>query len=602
MPPDENAFLKRMRARLLGKLGAAEDVGDMKAMFLDKDVPLNHRVRLLAQMCMHDTEQAMKLVGSILDDAAASNGESVYQKKLEKLNALLHEMENGPLRYATFLRRVPGAGLHGRALVKLEDGTSAFTMVPNDALAARLRRGDRVLLEAQARALLFLDAEGDGVGEEARLERRIGDSRVEVTLRGDERWVYDASQTLTDKLDAGDAELGCRVLIRAREGIAFDALPPADGHAHYVFIERRPVPDTVVERDIGAPPAYIADTLEHVRLEMLQPELLRRYRLRRCQMRLLTGVSGSGKSLSIRGLWRALYEIMAEVTGAPMAELPPRVMRLRTAMALSKWFGESEKLLDRFFQEVEQLADEPFVGPDGREHKLPVLAILEEVDGIARARGHDAIYDRVLTTILELLDPGRPELADRLIVFIATTNVARQIDMAFLRRIGGEVERFGRLRRGAFAAVLRKHLAGRPFASNNGSSQDELLRRACRDLQAWFFSPNGPDRGYVELTYAGSPSPDVRRGRDFLTGGLVDRAVQQAAAVACRAESAGAERPGLTTALLLEAFEDQIRSIVDRLDERNAENYLQLPDGAHVASVRRLPRPAVPAFELLRTA
>ena len=44
--------------------------------------------------------------------------------------------------------------------------------------------------------------------------------------------------------------------------------------------------------------------------------------------------------------------------------------------------------------EVEQLADEVFVGPGGHCYELPVLVICEEVDGLARLRGGEQIGAR----------------------------------------------------------------------------------------------------------------------------------------------------------------------------------------------------------------
>jgi len=67
------------------------------------------------------------------------------------------------------------------------------------------------------------------------------------------------------------------------------------------------------------------------------------------------------------------------------------------------------------------------------------------------------------------LDSTRPELQKKLILFVGTTNEAGQVDRAFLRRIGGTVEVFGRLNRRAFAAVLEKHLDELPVASNNAA-------------------------------------------------------------------------------------------------------------------------------------
>ncbi|MBM4037806.1 MAG: AAA family ATPase, partial [Planctomycetes bacterium] len=362
-------------------------------------------------------------------------------------------------------------------------------------------------------------------------------------------------------------------------------------------------------RDIGSPPDYLFELADAVRAEMTDPASRRLFKLRRCQMALLSGRSGTGKTLSVYALWRLLYETMAEVTGVPLEELPPRVVRVRAAQILSMWFGESERNMDRCFQEILQLADTPVAGAGGKEHAAPVLVIIEEIDGLGRARGQEAVYDRVMTTLLQLLDPTRQELKDRLIVFVATTNVESLVDTALLRRIGATVERFGSLDRRAFAAVLAKHLAGIPIVSHNGTTQAEAERRLVQALTSWLFSPNGEDQGQVELSFANAPAPMVRRRRDFLTGGLVDRAVQQAANEASRAARRGREpiagdgRPvGLTAELLMTSFDEQIQNIADRLDIYNAASYLDLPDGQRLTAIRRVARPAGPLpVSLMRT-
>ena len=136
--------------------------------------------------------------------------------------------------------------------------------------------------------------------------------------------------------------------------------------------------------------------------------------------------------------------------------------------------------------------------------------------------------------------------------------------------------------------------------TEKGAGPDEAERRAVGDLTAWLFSPNGADRGQVELTYVGSSAPVLKYRRDFLTGALVDRAVQQAAAEACRAERAGAARPGLSSALLVSTFDRQVRGIVDQLHRDNVNQYLDLPDGVRVGTVRRIEQPALLPVELER--
>ena len=265
-------------------------------------------------------------------------------------------------------------------------------------------------------------------------------------------------------------------------------------------------------------------------------------------MKVLAGPSGTGKTYSIYALWHEMYRTMSEVTGVPIDDLPPRVIRLRMSEVLSHWLGDSDKNLDRFFQEVEQLSGEPFIGADGKSYTLPVLCILEEIDGVARARGQDPIYDRILTTALQRLDTTRPELRGKLILFIATTNVPEQVDAAFLRRVAGTVERFGRLQRGDFAAVLDKQISDRPVAETNGVGQNGARSRMISAVTASLYGPAHADAVQVELSYAGSANWDSKYRRDFLTASVVDRALQVAAASASHAENRGeAETPGLTT-------------------------------------------------------
>ncbi len=359
------------------------------------------------------------------------------------------------------------------------------------------------------------------------------------------------------------------------------------------------MPDVIVERDIGSPPRVIRDVADHIRQELLCPGLRRRFQLRPCLMRLLCGVSGCGKTLAVQAIHRLMYEIMAEVTGVPVGQLPPRVFRFRQSQLLSMWLGESDKNVDRLFDEIEQLADTPFVTPLGKKFMLPVLAVIEEADGLSRARGQDAIYDRILTTALQRLDPACPGLRDRLIIFLATTNEPQIVDPAFLRRIGGSIETLGRLNRPAFRSVLQKHVRGLPAASNNGCTQEEVWRQFINDLTAWLFGPNA-DQGVVELTYAGSTVPVIKYRRDFLTGALVDRAVQQAATEACRAAATDPANEGVTLVQLMRALNAQVLSVVDQLREHNVGSYTDLPDGVRVASLRRIPQPARLAIELLR--
>jgi ATP-dependent 26S proteasome regulatory subunit len=581
---------------------AKKKAPDVQTMLIDPAVPLDNRKKVLMHLCMDPSEESQKVVVGLLEAAGKANGEALWYKKAEELEELKKQMENGPLRYGTFVKMVDPSGVFPRAQIALQDGTIAFTVVPDEELRKKLRCGDTVLLEAAGKAVLFRDPVGVETGEEGKLERRIDAHRVEVSIRDQERFVFRLSHDLEGKLDAGDVPMGSTLLVCPRRWVAFDAVPKQDGLSHYRYLSRETAPDVVVERDIGSPPAFISELTEHLRMEMDDPHIGRRYKLRRSKMKLLTGVSGSGKTLCIQGFWRQMYEVMSEKTGVPIEQLPPRVLRLRMSEVLSKWLGESDKQLDRFFDEVEQLADEKFIGPDGKEHHLPVLAIGEEVDSLARTRGGDldGVYDRIQTTALQRLDTTCQKLKDKLIIFLFTTNVPHLVDPAFLRRAGGTIERFGRLSQRSFVAVLTKHLRGLPCYAANGNGKTTPQRQLISETTSWLFCPKGTDPGQVEITYAGTTTPVVKYRRDFLTGALVDRAVQQAADAACRAEREGSEHPGVSSRMLIRAFDQQIRSIVEQLNKDNAQNYLTLPDGVRVANVKKLEQPSVLPFELER--
>ena len=565
---------------------------------IEDKLPLEHRAQLLGRMCLEGGDANLEMVALILKAAASGGGETILQEKIEEMNERLELLEQGPLRIATFQRMLEGGRAGTRAGVVLEDGSSAFVAVPDPQLAASLRRGDAVLVDAQGKAVLFRDSKGSETGELARYERGLDAGRIEVTLRDHERSVFWTSARLADRIDSGEVEPGRMLIVCSRRRLAFEAVKVQNGLGSYVYLAREPVPELSLD-DIGAPPAYVRELIQLVRLEMTNPDLRRRYKLYSCVMKLLAGPTGTGKSYSIYALWHELYRTMSSVTGVPVGELPPRVIRLRLPEVLSKWLGDSDKNLDRFFNEVEQLAGDRFDAADGRTYTLPALCILEEIDGVARARGQEPIYDRILTTALERLDTTRPELRDKLILFVATTNVPQQVDPAFLRRVGGTIEHFGRLKRSEFAAVLDKQLADRPVAVTNGVGPEGARSKLIANVTAWLYGPVHDDSVQVELSYAGSTNRVAKYRRHFLTPSIVDRAMQVASGAAALAEHRGeTDTPGLTRELLIAALDQQVRGLVDGLHESNVGDYLDLPDGVRVASLHRPRQSSVQSVRL----
>ncbi len=564
----------------------------IEELLLSGDAPPHLAPKLLRRLMETGDDEALV---KILSAAAAPKGEDKYKEKTAELEALIEELREGPLRMGTFLHHLDDPGVGRRAVVRLTDGSSAISQVIDEALVLSLQRGDTVGLDARCRAVVARLEQGVEVGEEARIESVLDPTRVVVSLRDSERYVFHTAAELARRIVDEEVRSGSRVLVDPRLMMAFSALAEPEGASRRRYLVESAVPDVVVERDVGAPPACIDQLTEHLRRELTDPDRARHYGLRRCVTQLMTGIPGSGKTFCVQALWRRMYEVMAEVTGVALEELPPRVMRFRASTILSKWLGEADQNIDRFFDELESLAAETYVDAAGVEHVLPVLAIFEEIDGIARSRGDDAVYDRIQTTLLQRLDVTSRNLGERLVLFLFTTNCPELVDPAFQRRAADRVERFGRLDRVGFSAVLDRHLARRPVRPANGEDPEAARARTIAQLAGWLFGRNDPPQ--LELAFTSGGEAQQRHRRDFLNAGLIDRAVQQAATAACREERAG-QPAGIAPRHLAGALAEQVASVVGQLRPENARLHLDLPDGVRVGTVRRLPQPTVLPAEL----
>jgi ATP-dependent 26S proteasome regulatory subunit len=568
----------------------------IEQLLTDPTVPMKMRREMIRQVCAGKGADEEKVISIVLEAATLASAGQHYVQKTRELQDALDELAQGPMRCATFDRIVESDAYGRRAELILPDGASAFCSIPDSKLAQQVRCGDTVWLDAQGTAVLFHRAEPAKLGEQGRLERVLPHGDVEVSVNEMGHYVCRATAQLRDQIESGEAEPGCTLVVCPRRLVAWRALPAADLPEHRGYLARG-IPDVLVERDVGAPPAFIELFSTHMRRELTAPELGRSYGLRRSRMLLATGVAGSGKTLSIQALWRRMYEVMAEITGAAIEDLPQRVLRLDSAGVLSKWLGESDKNISRFFDQVEKVADEVFEAPDGNLFELPVLVICEEIDALARQRGSDGVHDRIQSTLLTRLDPDQPLFRNKLVIVVCTTNIPGALDVAFVRRAGGTIVSFGRADRFSFRAILEKQLGTRPFQGG-----DEVRREALADITSWLFAPNAADPGQVEISYVGQQNPVVMHRRDFVTAGLVDRAVQQAMGEACDAEWSGSQNSGVTAEMLMAALDQQVRAIVDQLSPENCTQYLTLPDAVRVGTVRRIPQPAVLPAGLLRAA
>lgn len=573
--------MSKLSSQLISKIG-------------DSSKPITHRSRMLIDVMAGAQEgeptsvNVAQEIFSAMENAACDD---VTKQREEQLNQILDMIEHAPMRPATFIQMSKNEGCSVQhALVSMDNGDLAFVVAPDQEMARQIKLGSRVMLDGKGIILMHPSVDDIHTGHEARFERLVDDRHIEVTTHQDEKHIVLAKPELVGKIESGGVKAGASIVVGHNGRMAICDLPPIDKHAdNFRFLERGAVPDVIVDRDIGSPPPVINKVAKHIREEMTRPELRRRFRLRSCITCLLAGVSGSGKTLAAQAIHRLMYEIMSEVTGTPVDQLPPRVFRFKNSQMLSMWLGESDKNVDRIFDEVEKITGHTHTNSAGKTFKLPVLVIIEEIDGMARGRGdsNDAVYDRILTTMLQRLDPNRHGLSEQLIVFLATTNEPHMVDPAMLRRIGGSIEVFGRLDRDGFEQVLKKHVGGLP-ASNGPGSQKNAWKCIINDINNWLFL-EGMDKGVVELQYHGHAHPAaVKYHRDFLTGALVDRVVQQAATEAWEISITKNPKAGITRDQLVRAIKQQVDSIAGQLTPHNVGKYLDLPEGAVVTGIKTI--------------
>ncbi len=121
---------------------------------------------------------------------------------------------------------------------------------------------------------------------------------------------------------------------------------------------------------------------------------------------LLFGPPGTGKTLLAR---------------AVATEVDATFFNVSASSIISKWLGESEKLVQQLFETAQE--------------KQPSLIFIDEVDSIASARGgseHDAMR-RVKTTLMTQMDGVTTKKSDRIVV-IGATNLPWELDPAFRSR------------------------------------------------------------------------------------------------------------------------------------------------------------------------
>jgi transitional endoplasmic reticulum ATPase len=192
------------------------------------------------------------------------------------------------------------------------------------------------------------------------------------------------------------------VRVISPEPISFLDLPTVDDAAVNSFKVKAIEPALSFD-DFGGLPEVVERARELIEIPLQHHEQLIAIGARPIKGVLFTGDPGTGKTMLARIIASQAEATFYEVSG-------PQIF--------SKWYGQSEELLRRIFQ-------------DAATQKRAIV-FFDEIDSVAAQRDEDAheASKRVVAQLLTLMDGFAP---DQRVVVIATTNRPQDIDVALLR-------------------------------------------------------------------------------------------------------------------------------------------------------------------------
>jgi len=586
---------------------SAAKVNKMVSMLLSSEKPLEVRANLLLGILQSGDPAMLAIAKGLLGKMESAAPAAELDELKSRLQQALAELEQGGVRPSTFIGKADGElpGPKPRAQVVTPDGQLRFPFLREGVKLDDLCPGMTAYLDAKGAVILGYSQMIPKVGPQAQFVRQLpGTEQIEVSVRDEVVTLY-ASSAILDAVSDGELKRGDKVLICPQRQFAFHKIP-ADTDRHHRFVDRNHLPNVHPGRDIGNPHPCLGWLCHRTRVLLFRDDLRQRFAQRPRVSLLMTGPTGSGKTLTIKAFLTMFAQMLRERTG--LEDMESRVIRVKMSEHLSEWLGRSDKNFDQLFDDIQALASEQIETATGERIQLPVTVIFEEVEGIARRRsdgdhdGASGAMDRILGTLLQRLDDPLDEMSKLSLILISTSNKPEMIDSAMQRRLGAKVACFKRLDRDGLAAVLSKKIKpDYPFAACNGTPQERLREQLIDEVVAALFSPANEPSPLVELTLRDGQKIE-RYSRDFLTGALIEQALTDAIdQLISYAEKSGRDDVGLDGGTLTDCLQRQIEVLAENIVPFNAGDYVDVPEHTQVAHVRRIPRTGGRLSQLVAT-
>ncbi len=432
--------------------------------------------------------------------------------------------------------------------------------VDEDANLPELSPGDAVLVDPQRSRVVGLDGVVPPTGEVATLESIVDAAGEVATVRRRDETI---AALIPSRLRE-DPRLapGVSVILDAARSVVLAVIEQTSEPSELLA----PVESLGGKiSDLGAPPAVIDEILASLRDEIDHPEWSSRLGRRARRSFLFHGPTGTGKSTAIRAIAGEHTRWIEERTGAARS----RVVFCDATRFHSPWFGDGERRVRAFFDQIHRLAGEKHRLTDGREVRLPVIVVLEELDGLVRRRSEaapGALHDRILALILQQVD-GAERDPDRPIVFIATTNAIDLLDSAAKRRFGERTVAFGHLAARPALSILEKLVpADLPIAAPEGTdparAHRSLLHRTIHHLYL------ADELTIAVVTLRDGSRVRIERG-DVISAAVLESAVARAKDRCLARSRAAGELVSIETDDVIEALDDQLTQLAASLSPEN---------------------------------
>ena len=419
----------------------------------------------------------------------------LQQKHLYRQMAQDYEqkLQEPPWHPGAFLRLLP----NGRAFVASGSRRFGVAVAPG-VDPTNLSYGRPVFLNGALNLLVETVDELPRPGSVGEFSRFHGPRRAVLRGQADEEVVVDLADEL---LNVGIKKQDL-VLYDRETYIAYEKIE--NRHEQAMLLEELRL-ETRIE-DLAGLDHVFHKLVDEVKLQLLHPDLVERYRMKPMRGVVLSGPPGTGKT----SLVQAAAEFLKR-----QQNIEIRAFRVPPGAHRSKWFGDSEKRVQDIFLQAKQAveADQAFA-----------LLFFDDMDhlGSRESRFAGDVDARLLPCFLQEID----SLGKRLML-VGATNREDLLDEALMRpgRFG-RVFRIPRPSRSQARQIFQRHLHPDLPLLVNGGGREAAAEAFVDFAVAAMYAPNGEFSTLATLVFRdGSRRP--LRAAEVISGALIAEAVEE---------------------------------------------------------------------------